>query len=176
MQSDHHTLAPPCRTIMPPTWGTPDFIALHFAGIINPTQPNVRPMPGPSLSPSESTRVDKWLWAARFFKHRSAATEAVDGGRVKLNGASVKPARAVKVGDRIDITLADANITIVVTAIAERRGSAEIARQLYTETDESVERRAAARATRALSAAPGSSLHGRPTKRDRRQIERLQRG
>ena len=133
-------------------------------------------MPDSISHVSDSTRLDKWLWAARFFKHRSAATEAVDGGRVKLNGLSVKPARAVRAGDRIDITLGDTQISLVVCAIAEKRGPAEHARQLYTETPESIALRETSRETRRLSVTPGAGIHGRPTKRDRRQIERLHRG
>lgn len=132
-------------------------------------------MPDPASHASDSTRLDKWLWAARFFKHRSAATEAVDGGKIKLNGLSAKPARAVRVGDRIDVTQAEVQISLVVCGIAEKRGPAEQARQLYTETPESIARREVARETRRLAATPGAGVHGRPTKRDRRQMERLHR-
>jgi ribosome-associated heat shock protein Hsp15 len=119
------------------------------------------------------TRLDKWLWAARFYKHRTAATEAVDGGKVRLNGAPAKPSREVKAGDRIDLTIGEESRCVVVTAIAERRGSAELARQLYEETPESVARREQAREQRRIAAPPGADLHGRPTKRDRRHIQRL---
>ena len=74
----------------------------------------------------DRTRLDKWLWAARFFKHRSAATEAVDGGKVKLNGVAVKPARDVKTGDRLDITVGEDTRTVLVRAIADKRGSATV--------------------------------------------------
>jgi len=119
------------------------------------------------------TRLDKWLWAARFFKHRTAATDAVDGGKVRLNGAPAKPSREVKAGDRIDFTIGEDSRTVVVTGIAERRGSADLARQLYDETPESIARREQAREQRRIAAPPGADLHGRPTKRDRRQIQRL---
>ncbi|PKO79831.1 MAG: RNA-binding protein [Betaproteobacteria bacterium HGW-Betaproteobacteria-13] len=132
-------------------------------------------MSGQPVSDSDRTRLDKWLWAARFFKHRSAATEAVEGGKVKLNGASAKPARAVKPGDRIDITQAEATISVRVCGIAEKRGPAEQARLLYEESAESIARRETEREARRLAATPGAGLHGRPTKRDRRQIERFQR-
>jgi ribosome-associated heat shock protein Hsp15 len=132
-------------------------------------------MSGQTLSDTDRTRLDKWLWAARFFKHRSAATEAVEGGKVKLNGASAKPARPVKPGDRIDITQAEASISVLVRGIAEKRGPADKARLLYEETAESVERRESEREARRLAAPPGTGLHGRPTKRDRRQIERFHR-
>ena len=125
------------------------------------------------LVSSERTRLDKWLWAARFFKHRSAATEAVDGGKVKLNGVAVKPARDVKVGDRLDITAGEDTRSVVVRAIADKRGSATVAQTLYAETAESVAARERARDLRKFAAAPGADLHGRPTKRDRRRMDRF---
>ena len=126
-------------------------------------------------SPTDAarTRLDKWLWAARFFKHRSAATEAVEGGKVKLNGVAVKPARDVKAGDRLDITIAEDTRTVLVRAIADKRGSATVAQALYAETAESIEARERARDLRKFAAAPGADLHGRPTKRDRRRIDRF---
>lgn len=127
-----------------------------------------------ALPDSASTRLDKWLWAARFYKHRSGATEAVDGGKVKLNGLSVKPARNVKAGDEVEITQADAiTLTVIVRALADKRGSASVAQQLYEETAASIAAREAARELRRFAAAPGADLHGRPTKRDRRQIQRM---
>lgn len=131
-------------------------------------------MPNPH-APTDTarTRLDKWLWAARFFKHRSAATEAVDGGKVKLNGAAVKPARDVKVGDRLDITIGEDTRTVLVRAIADKRGSATVAQALYEETTESIAARERAQALRKYAAAPGADLHGRPTKRDRRQMDRF---
>ncbi|MDX9884197.1 RNA-binding S4 domain-containing protein [Thauera sp.] len=126
-------------------------------------------------SPTDTarTRLDKWLWAARFFKHRSAATEAVDGGKVKLNGVAVKPARDVKVGDRLDITAGEDARTVIVRAIADKRGSATVAQALYAETAESIEARERARDLRKFAATPGADLHGRPTKRDRRRMDRF---
>lgn len=127
-----------------------------------------------ALPDSASTRLDKWLWAARFYKHRSGATEAVDGGKVKLNGLAVKPARNVKAGDEVEITQADAiTLTVIVRALADKRGSASVAQQLYEETAASIAAREAARELRRFAAAPGADLHGRPTKRDRRQIQRM---
>lgn len=119
------------------------------------------------------TRLDKWLWAARFFKHRTGATEAVEGGKVKLNGAAVKPARDVKTGDRLDITLGEETRTVFVRAIADKRGSATVAQMLYEETAESIEARERAHELNKLAAAPGADLHGRPTKRDRRRMDRF---
>jgi ribosome-associated heat shock protein Hsp15 len=131
------------------------------------------PQSAPALTDAARTRLDKWLWAARFFKHRSAATEAVDGGKVKLNGVAVKPARDVKVGDRLDITVGEDTRTVIVRAIADKRGSATVAQTLYTETPESIEARERARDLRKFAAAPGADLHGRPTKRDRRRMDRF---
>ena len=126
-----------------------------------------------SLAAIERTRLDKWLWAARFFKHRTGATEAVDGGKVKLNGMSVKPAREVKPGDRLDITIGEETRSVRVRAIADKRGSASVAQTLYEETAESIAAREEARDLRKLAATPGADLQGRPTKRDRRRIDRF---
>ena len=123
--------------------------------------------------PPATVRLDKWLWAARFYKHRSAATEAVDGGKVRLNQAPAKPARPVKIGDQIDITQGEDTRTVVIQALADKRGPAPVAQTLYTETAESLARRETARQQRQLAPVPGSDRTGRPTKRDRRQIHRL---
>ncbi len=127
----------------------------------------------PTEQYDERVRLDKWLWAARFFKHRSLATEAVDGGKIQLNGIRVKPAKDVKIGDRVDIQIADSRYTVIVRGIAEKRGSATIAQGLYEETPESIAAREAGHEERRLAATPGADLHGRPTKRDRRQIGRF---
>ncbi|HRJ24918.1 MAG TPA: RNA-binding S4 domain-containing protein, partial [Thauera sp.] len=112
-------------------------------------------MPQTTTNPVETarTRLDKWLWAARFFKHRTGATEAVEGGKVKLNGIAVKPARDVKAGDRLDITIGEDIRTVIVRAIADKRGSATVAQTLYEETAESVAARERARALRTVAAA-----------------------
>lgn len=123
---------------------------------------------------TERVRIDKWLWAARFFKTRSLATEAVQGGRVQVEGARVKPARDVRVGERVEVVVGQTTITVVVTALGERRGSAAQAALLYAETDESRERRERERELRRLAPPPGADA-GRPSKRDRRRIE-AQRG
>jgi ribosome-associated heat shock protein Hsp15 len=119
----------------------------------------------------ESVRIDKWLWAARFFKTRTMATDAVAGGRVHLEGARIKPSRDVHVGDRLEITVGESTIAVVVRAIGERRGSAGAAALLYDETAESREKREREREQRRLAPAPGADLHGRPSGRDRRRIE-----
>ena len=121
--------------------------------------------------PPPRTRVDRWLWAARFFKTRSLATEALQGGRVRVNGARAKPARDVAPGDEVEVRVGELTWTVVVQAIAEKRGSAAQASRLYTETSESRERRELFLAQRRLAPVPGTDGRGRPTKRDRRRIE-----
>lgn len=120
----------------------------------------------------EKLRIDKWLWAARFFKTRSQASDAVDGGKVHLNGQRVKPAREVRLGDTLAITAGE-NWEVVVRGLAERRGPAPEARLLYEETAASLAAREAARDSRRYVADPAAERHGRPTKRDRRQLGRF---
>ena len=120
-------------------------------------------------------RVDKWLWAARFFKTRGAATGAVLGGHVQVNGARVKPAREVAVGDRMEITRTHERWTVVVTGLAGRRGPASVAANLYDETPESMEERQRRRDERRLARPLGADLTARPTKRDRRRLDALRR-
>ena len=121
----------------------------------------------------ERVRIDKWLWAARFFKTRSAATEAVIGGHVHVDGERVKPARDVKEGDRLEIRRGQQRFTVVVTGLAERRGSASAAAELYEETPESIADREKRRDERRLSKPLGADLSERPTKRDRRRLDAL---
>ncbi|MEN3364419.1 MAG: ribosome-associated heat shock protein Hsp15 [Burkholderiales bacterium] len=121
---------------------------------------------------SEAVRIDKWLWAARFFKTRSLATDAVDGGKVRLNGDRVKPARAVKIGDTLDIDNGSTEWEVLVKDLAEKRGSATIAQALYEETVKSIAKRQQESEQRRFFREPTSALKGRPTKRDRRQIDK----
>jgi ribosome-associated heat shock protein Hsp15 len=123
----------------------------------------------------ERVRLDKWLWAARFFKTRSLATEAVLGGRVHLNGARVKPARELHVADTVDITVEGLKRTVVVDALAQKRGPASTAQALYTETPESAAARERHHAERRLARPLGADLGARPTKLDRRRLEALRR-
>ena len=120
----------------------------------------------------DTTRIDKWLWAARFFKTRSLATQAVEGGKVKHNNERVKPSRLVKVGDSLVVPIGwdDAQITIV--AIADKRGSAQVAQTLYVESEQSVAKRAQAQEQRKAFHEPSVKIKGRPTKRDRRQMDK----
>lgn len=121
----------------------------------------------------ERARLDKYLWAARFYKTRSISTEAIDGGKVRVNGDRVKPAKEVKAGDRIELRAGDAQYTIVVKALADKRGSAEIARSLYDETEESRSARIALADERRRSGDPAERIFARPTKKDRRTLDRF---
>ncbi len=123
----------------------------------------------------ETVRIDKWLWAARFFKTRSAATDAVLGGRVHLNDARVKPAKEVRAGDTIDLRIGQLAWTLVVRAVADKRGSATVAKTLYDETPDSLAARELRAAELKLSRPLGADLGARPTKQDRRRIEDLRR-
>lgn len=117
-------------------------------------------------------RIDKWLWAARFFKTRSAAQQAVDGGKIKLNGERAKPSKTLKVGDELVIHIGAYEWLIHVVQLSDRRGPASIARTLYEEDEASRARRTEQVALRRLAAEPGHERHGRPTKRERRQLDR----
>ena len=123
--------------------------------------------------PADRLRIDKWLWAARFFKTRSLAAQAVDGGRVQVNGARVKPSKDVKPGDEVAVHIGELEWVVDVRALAARRGPAEAARRLYEEREESRLRRQAALDARKLLPEPAFGLRGRPTKRDRRLLKRL---
>ena len=121
----------------------------------------------------EKIRIDKWLWAARFFKTRSLATEAVNRGHVQIDKQDIKPARDVRVGDVLTIWQAKVPRTVVVMGISEQRGPAPVAQQLYAETPESVDQRTKAAEQRRLSPEPALAMaHGRPTKRDRRDLQK----
>ena len=116
-------------------------------------------------------RIDKWLWAARFFKTRSLATEAVAGGRVHMDGQRVKPAKDVRVGDRLEITIGEAVFAVEVLGLADKRGPASQAQGLYSESEESRARRERQRELRRMAPPLGHDLQGRPSKRDRRRLE-----
>lgn len=124
-------------------------------------------------TPLEKMRLDKWLWAARFFKTRSLATQAIEHGRVKLNGERVKPAREVRPADRLDLRIGDVDWTVTVRALAMQRGPAPVAQALYAEDPDSLACRQAQAAERKLAVSPAATIKGRPTKRDRRQIHRF---
>jgi len=126
--------------------------------------------------PPERMRLDKWLWAARYFKTRSLATQAVDAGKVRLNGERAKPAREIKAGDRLQISLGECEWTLSVVGLSLQRGPAPVAQALYQEDPESMATRQQQMADRKLQANPAAEIKGRPTKRDRRQIRRFTEG
>lgn len=118
-------------------------------------------------------RLDKWLWAARFFKTRGMARAAIEGGRVRMGGERVKPAKEISPGSRIEVGTGATTCEIVVVRLGERRGPAHEAQLLYEETPESRERRAQVAERVRLAPEPTRHLRGRPTKRDRRQLTRF---
>jgi ribosome-associated heat shock protein Hsp15 len=122
----------------------------------------------------DKIRLDKWLWAARFFKTRSLATEAIGGGKVELNGERAKPAKPLKIGDEVRLRLGPYEHVLIVRALSDKRGPAAVAQTLYEETAESI----AARQKLAgqLKMAPAPFVYeekGRPTKKDRRDLSRF---
>jgi ribosome-associated heat shock protein Hsp15 len=127
-------------------------------------------------SAARTVRIDKWLWAARFYKTRGLAGEAIKGGKVSVNGARSKASRELRPGDSVTLRQGQEQKTVIVRALSDQRGPASSAQQLYEETAESVTRREQEKSLRQLAAAQRPRGEGRPTKRDRRQLERLQRG
>lgn len=121
-------------------------------------------------------RLDKWLWSARFFKTRALAAQAVEGGRVRLNGERTKPAHGLRVGDRLLIHIGIYEWEVVVRVLSGQRGPATVARTLYEERAQSEARRQQQMEARKLQAEPAQALRGRPTKRDRRALERQRSG
>jgi ribosome-associated heat shock protein Hsp15 len=121
---------------------------------------------------TDSVRIDKWLWAARFFKTRSLATDAVASGKVHINDDKTKASRNVKLGDRLWINNGTTEWEVIVDGLAEKRGSATIAQGLYTETQESITKRQLEVERRKLFVEPSHTIKGRPTKRDRRLLEK----
>lgn len=118
----------------------------------------------------DSVRIDKWLWAARFFKTRSLATDAVNSGNIKLNQEKTKPSRTLKVGEVLWIKNGTVEWEVQIVGLADKRGSAVIAQGLYQETEESIQKRAEAAERRKLFIEPALFIKGRPTKRDRRKL------
>lgn len=121
--------------------------------------------------PAHGVRLDKWLWAARFFKTRSLATDEIARGRVSVNGQPAKPSREVRVGDTLSLSQGMSPRTVVVAGLSALRGPAPTAQALYAETAESVAAREAALLAHRLTPEPAASIeHGRPTKRQRRDL------
>jgi len=123
----------------------------------------------------DEVRIDKWLWAARLFKTRAAATDAVLGGRVHLNGERIKPSKAVHEADVIEVTIGPLRRTLIVTGVADRRGPASVAATMYEETPESQAAREQYLRERRLARPLGADLGPRPTKQARRRLDALRR-
>ncbi len=120
-------------------------------------------------------RIDKWLWAARLFRTRTLAADAVELGRVRVNGERVKPAREARVGDRVDLLAGGLQLEYVIRALSAQRGPAPLARQLYEETADSRMRRDKRRETMRYAAEPARSIKGRPTKGEGRALRSVRR-
>ncbi|MCX7142230.1 MAG: RNA-binding S4 domain-containing protein [Proteobacteria bacterium] len=121
----------------------------------------------------ERQRIDKWLWAARFFKTRGLAAKAVDGGRVRVNGEGAKPSRILKIGDELSVRVGEYEWVVEVKTLSRQRGPAAQAALLYAEREDSRARREAAQAQRKAQPHPAAGVKGRPTKRNRRLIHRF---
>jgi ribosome-associated heat shock protein Hsp15 len=124
------------------------------------------------MTDNDNVRIDKWLWAARFFKTRTLAADAVERGRVKIGGDNVKAARSVKLNDKIFIDNGSNRWEVVVLGLSDKRGPAPVAQALYQETEDSIDKRANDHEARRLFPEPSSTIKGRPTKRDRRALSR----
>ena len=125
------------------------------------------------MTEPDKFRLDKWLWAARFFKTRSLASDAIDGGKVRLDGVRAKPSKEVRVGNELRITRPDGEWTVIVRALSIQRRSASEAALLYEETEESRIQRQAAEERRRAEFGDRERGAGRPTKRDRRLIHKF---
>jgi ribosome-associated heat shock protein Hsp15 len=123
----------------------------------------------------DAVRIDKWLWAARFYKTRALATEAVLGGHVQLNGVRVKPAKDIRPGDRVVVRIGTVEWAVDVLAVSDKRGPASVARGLYAETPDSAAAREEQRLQRRLAQPLGADLGERPTKQARRRLDALRR-
>jgi ribosome-associated heat shock protein Hsp15 len=122
------------------------------------------------MQSGERIRIDKWLWAARFFKTRTLAADAVELGRIRVNGERIKPAREARVGDRIEVFVGDARSEFVIRALSVQRGPAPVAQRLYEETADSRARRDRRIELLRYGAEPARSIKGRPTKREGRVL------
>lgn len=127
----------------------------------------------PAAEESTSVRLDKWLWAARFFKTRTLSQDNIELGRVRINGVRLKASKDIRVGDQLEIIRGEERFVVVVKALSSKRGSATVAQTLYEETPESLEARTRIKENSRLMPMPGSDYHGRPTKRDGRKIRQF---
>ena len=123
--------------------------------------------------PGTGVRIDRWLWAARFFKTRSLAKTAIEGGKVHVDGQRIKPAKEVRVGQTLTVRRGQQQLTVVVTALSEQRGPAKVAQELYSETDDTIETREALSPRRRMERAGLQVPANRPSKKDRRDLRRL---
>lgn len=121
----------------------------------------------------EGVRLDKWLWAARFYKTRSLAAKAIEGGKVKVEGARAKPGRTLQIGQHLDVRVGQERYEIEVVELSDKRGPASVARTLYAESDESRQRREQASLDRRAAAKAEPDFGGRPDKYQRRRIRKL---
>jgi ribosome-associated heat shock protein Hsp15 len=119
----------------------------------------------------DKVRIDKWLWAARFYKTRSLATDAINRGKVRVAGDSVKPAKDIKISDALHVQHGELAVDLLVTALSDVRRGAPEAKLLYEETAASIAKREAANMQKKLAPEPAAQLHGRPTKRQRRDLD-----
>ena len=131
-------------------------------------------MPKPEKAPLTETRIDKWLWAARFYKTRSLAAAAVKGGKVRINGGRAKASRMVRHGDLLHITRGDLSFDLTIELISDKRGPAKLAVQLYTESEESLRKREHLIDEKRLERRAAAQYGGRPDKQGRRNLRRLQ--
>jgi ribosome-associated heat shock protein Hsp15 len=121
----------------------------------------------------DSVRIDKWLWAARFYKTRGLAQDAIEKGRVKVAGERIKPARSLRLGELVIVDQGEWEREVTVLGLSESRGPAPVAQALYADTPESVAAKEKARQRRVMFVEPAELLKGRPSKRDRRELDRL---
>ncbi len=131
----------------------------------------MKPNPSHAQDTHSKLRLDKWLWAARFFKTRSLAVQAIERGKVRVEGDVVKPAKEIKAGDTLHITHGDAQTELTVQGLSDVRRGAPEAQLLYAETDASVAKKQAAAQQKKFAPEPAAQLHGRPTKRQRRDLD-----
>lgn len=127
----------------------------------------------PAAEESTSVRLDKWLWAARFFKTRTLSQDNIELGRIRMNGVRLKASKEIKIGDQLEIIRGEERFIVVVKALSSKRGSAAVAQTLYEETPDSLETRTRIKENSRLMPMPGSDYHGRPTKRDGRKIRQF---
>ena len=150
---------------------------LSFSRLLFPRYSFPHLLNGSQLSPMDKIRIDKWLWAARFYKTRSMATDEINKGRVQVNQQTAKPSREVKTGDTVAIRREGLVRTVTVVGLSDVRGAAPIAQALYADTPESVQAKDAYVQQRRFAKEPALTIkHGRPTKRDRRDLQQAQHG